>query len=113
MNTAFWIPRGARARERTPIAGDTLSHLLGCQKKGEKCLWGALRSRDIVNSQSLVGMPEEGREMFTGCTEIQRYSRILSHLLGFQKKSEKCLWGALRSRDIDNSQSLVGMPEEG
>ncbi len=53
-----------------------LSHLLGCQKKEEKCLWGPLRSGDIDNSQSLVGTPEEGREMFMGSTEIQRSSKF-------------------------------------
>jgi hypothetical protein len=44
---------------------------LGVQKKGKICFWGALRSRDtLVNSYSIVGMPEEGKEMFMGSTEI-------------------------------------------
>jgi hypothetical protein len=42
---------------------------------------------DLINAQPIVGVPEE--------------------------KEEKCLWGPLRSGDIDNSPSLVGMPEEG
>jgi hypothetical protein len=117
-----------------------LSQLLECQKKGKKCLWGALRSREIVNSQSLVGMPEEGWEMFYGehwdleiklilshLWESRRrvenvYGKhwdpeihwwILSQLLGCQEKGEKCLWGALRSRDIVNSQQLLGCQKKG